>query len=208
MKNITKIFSFLLLLVFCISLIACGEEEDKGDNGGNKQEDVFKDIVDIILEEGKTYTFEIDKAIILKSLDESVVSVDSETKTITALKAGETKVELALSEDEATKKEVKVTVNAKEEQKPSEEEAKKVAKEMLAKVIEEIGEYSFIGSGSDTITIPSNIKIIPSTLYYKDKIESVYYEGDLEERFKLSDKHFFMNIYNIDLYLLNVKNEY
>ena len=27
--------------------------------------------------------------------------------------------------------------------------------------IEEIGEYSFIGSGSDTITIPSNIKIIP-----------------------------------------------
>ena len=144
MKNITKIFSFLLLLVFCISLIACGEEEDKGDNGGNKQEDVFKDIVDIILEEGKTYTFEIDKAIILKSLDESVVSVDSETKTITALKAGETKVELALSEDEATKKEVKVTVNAKEEQKPSEEEAKKVAKEMLAKVIEEIGEEAWL----------------------------------------------------------------
>ena len=33
MKNITKIFSFLLLLVFCISFIACGEEEDKGDNG-------------------------------------------------------------------------------------------------------------------------------------------------------------------------------
>ena len=74
--------------------------------------------------------------------------------------------------------------------------------------IEEIGEYSFIGSGSDTITIPSNIKIIPSTLYYKDKIESVYYEGDLEEWFKLSDKHFFMNIDNIDLYLLNENNEY
>ena len=78
----------------------------------------------------------------------------------------------------------------------------------IPETVEEIGEYSFIGNDKQTMLIHPNIKILPKNLYNYEKIKEIYYEGTLEDWFKLSKKHFFMNIDNVALYLLDEDSDY
>lgn len=162
MKNLTKVFCLLFILVLGLSFAACGGTEDTGDKGDNgEKEDVFKEIVDIVLKEGDSYKIEIEKEIELTSKDESIVTVNSIDKTIIGVAKGEVKVVITLKEDTSITKEINVKVEEKEEEKPSNEEAKKIAKEMLNKVVEEIGEEAWTD--------------FPQTVEYDSKVGSVSY---------------------------------
>ncbi len=106
-----KLFLLFFVLFSALFTYACNAED--------QDEDGEKDVLDILeteltLEEGKTYTFETIKEVLIVSSDEEVVSVDQDTLTITAIKEGSSIVTISLKNDADVTKNVVVTVTAKE----------------------------------------------------------------------------------------------
>ena len=104
---IKKIFMFTFLFITCFFLAACGEKDIIDES--NKK-DVFKDLVDITLKEEETYTFTVSEDLVLVAGNKEIAKTDDATKTVIALKEGETTVTVYLASDTAIYKEVKVTV--------------------------------------------------------------------------------------------------
>ena len=81
---IKKLFMLFFFLIAGLFVLACDEKEIVDDSG---KKDVFKDLVDITLKEGESYTFNVSESLMLMADKKDVVSLDDATKTINAISA-------------------------------------------------------------------------------------------------------------------------
>ena len=114
-----KIFYLCFLFILSFFAFACGEQTPEPEEPDPKPEVPTLEVeASVILKEGETYTINVEEAIMLSSAQKDIISYDETAKTITALKAGEATVTVYLADYPEVSKEIKVTVEAKEEQKP------------------------------------------------------------------------------------------
>ena len=102
MKKFFSVLSFFIL----ICMISCGVKKPN-----IPREDPELNINDISLSVGESYLFSFNNEIEIDVSNKEVISFDAETKTITALKAGNTVLDINFKYYPHIKKSITVTIN-------------------------------------------------------------------------------------------------